>query len=54
MSDIPAKELEAVLAWLKSIEAEMGQLHPDSDGGDTGALCREAIETLELLIAVES
>jgi hypothetical protein len=47
----PINEIETVLAWLYELESSMRELMPLSDGGDTGMLCRQAIDALEVLKA---
>jgi hypothetical protein len=42
--------LENALAELRGIEHDAVEMLPQSDGGDTGALCRQGIEAIEMLL----
>jgi hypothetical protein len=45
----PVDEIEIVLAWLRDLDRYMRELMPQSDGGDTSVVCRQAIDALEIL-----
>jgi hypothetical protein len=42
--------LENALGELRQIEREAVKMLPESDGGETGHLCRQGIEALEMLL----
>jgi hypothetical protein len=45
------RDLENALDELRRIEREAIELLPQSDGGDTGALARQGVEAIEILLA---